>query len=47
MGGQTGTAGFFITKGCDAMQGYWFSKPLPAENFSDLLKQDMRLTTGY
>ena len=38
---------FLIANGCDAMQGYLFSKPLPAQDFSDLLKQDKCLATGY
>ncbi|HMB15045.1 MAG TPA: EAL domain-containing protein, partial [Pelovirga sp.] len=30
---------FLIANGCDAMQGYLFSKPLPAAEFSGLLQQ--------
>ena len=30
---------FLIANGCDAMQGYLFSKPLPATGFAQLLRQ--------
>ncbi|MFO7811840.1 MAG: EAL domain-containing protein, partial [Pelovirga sp.] len=30
---------FLITNGCDAMQGYLFSKPLPADELARLLQQ--------
>ncbi len=30
---------FLITNNCDAMQGYLFSKPLPADDFAQLLQQ--------
>ncbi|MEE4241920.1 MAG: EAL domain-containing protein, partial [Desulfopila sp.] len=30
---------FLIANGCDAMQGYLFSKPLPAGDFAQLLQQ--------
>jgi diguanylate cyclase (GGDEF)-like protein/PAS domain S-box-containing protein len=29
--------------GCDQMQGYYFSRPLPAEEFEELLRQQRRL----
>jgi EAL domain-containing protein (putative c-di-GMP-specific phosphodiesterase class I) len=29
--------------GCDEMQGYWFSKPLPAEAVEKLLVEEMKL----
>jgi len=32
--------------GCDAMQGYFFSKPLPADRFESFLKSGARLTIG-
>ncbi len=28
-----------IAKGCDGMQGYYFSKPVPAEDFAELLRR--------
>ena len=31
---------------CDAMQGYYFSKPLPAEDIAALLKENRRLTAA-
>ncbi len=34
---------FLITNGCDAMQGYLFSKPLPAGEFAQLLQQGICL----
>ncbi|MFO7767188.1 MAG: EAL domain-containing protein [Pelovirga sp.] len=34
---------FLVTNGCDAMQGYLFSKPLPADEFSLLLQQGTSL----
>ena len=32
---------------CDGMQGFFFSRPLPAEGFSELLARDERLTIGW
>ena len=32
---------FFRREGCDAAQGFYFSAPLPAEEFADLLKQGL------
>jgi EAL domain-containing protein (putative c-di-GMP-specific phosphodiesterase class I) len=32
-----GEAEFVETAGCDFGQGYWFSRPIPANDFSDLL----------
>ncbi|MFI5268510.1 MAG: putative bifunctional diguanylate cyclase/phosphodiesterase, partial [Chloroflexota bacterium] len=34
---------FLRSHGCDAMQGYYFSKPLTAEAFAALLRSDYRL----
>ena len=34
---------FLIANGCDAMQGYLFSKPLPATEFAQLLRQGICL----
>ena len=31
--------------GCDEMQGYWFSKPLPVEAVDKLLAEELRLWT--
>jgi len=34
----------YLTRhGCDEMQGYYFSKPLPAEQFTDLLRESRSL----
>ena len=33
-------------QGCDEMQGYYFSRPLPAHEFECLLRQRRSLTTG-
>ena len=30
---------FLITHGCDFFQGYYFSKPMPPENFDERLKE--------
>lgn len=27
--------------GCELMQGYYFSKPIPAEEYEKMLEQDM------
>ena len=35
---------FLRAHGCDAMQGYYFSKPLPTEQFAELLRRRRRLT---
>jgi len=37
---------FLMANDCDAVQGYLFSKPLPAEDFATLLKQEKCWTTG-
>ncbi|MGC9504101.1 putative bifunctional diguanylate cyclase/phosphodiesterase [Baaleninema sp.] len=34
---------FLRQQGCDRMQGYFFSRPLPASEFAELLRQDKRL----
>jgi hypothetical protein len=36
---------FLAGCGCDLFQGYLFSKPLPAEEFADLLREGHRLTS--
>jgi diguanylate cyclase (GGDEF)-like protein len=35
---------FLLGCGCDMLQGFLFSKPLPAEEFADLLREGRRLT---
>jgi EAL domain-containing protein (putative c-di-GMP-specific phosphodiesterase class I) len=37
---------FIREHGCDAMQGYFLSKPLPADQFESFLKSGARLTIG-
>ena len=32
--------------GCDELQGYYFSKPIPAIEFEKLLQDQLNLTTG-
>ena len=34
---------FLRKHGCDAMQGYYFSRPIPAEEIAELLKGNLRL----
>jgi len=34
---------FLRERGCDVMQGYYFSKPLPAAEFAELLQQRQQL----
>ncbi len=36
---------FLLARGCNAMQGYLFCKPLPAEDFESMLSQRKRLRT--
>jgi EAL domain-containing protein (putative c-di-GMP-specific phosphodiesterase class I) len=31
--------------GCDEMQGYWFSRPLPVDAISQLLAEEQKLWT--
>jgi FOG: EAL domain len=38
---------FLRQNGCDTFQGYLFSKPLPAEQFADLLREDRRLPDAW
>ncbi|HLQ25276.1 MAG TPA: EAL domain-containing protein, partial [Acidiferrobacterales bacterium] len=35
---------FLCQRKCDSMQGYYFSKPLPADAFVSLIKEGRRLT---
>jgi diguanylate cyclase (GGDEF)-like protein/PAS domain S-box-containing protein len=37
---------FLAGCGCDMLQGFLFSKPLPAEEFADLLREGRRLTVA-
>jgi EAL domain-containing protein (putative c-di-GMP-specific phosphodiesterase class I) len=30
---------FLRSAGCDEIQGYWFSKPVPADAFAQLLRE--------
>jgi EAL domain-containing protein (putative c-di-GMP-specific phosphodiesterase class I) len=34
---------FLRLKGCEEVQGYYFSKPLPAEQFAAYVKESIRL----
>jgi diguanylate cyclase (GGDEF)-like protein/PAS domain S-box-containing protein len=38
-------AGYLRQNGCDEMQGYLFSRPVPAEEFADLVRQGRKLPT--
>ena len=33
---------FLKENGCDVVQGYYFSKPLPLADFTELLKKEMQ-----
>jgi EAL domain-containing protein (putative c-di-GMP-specific phosphodiesterase class I) len=33
---------FLKENGCDVVQGYYFSKPLPLDEFTELLKKEMQ-----
>ena len=35
---------FLRDRGCEMMQGYYFSKPVPADEFTELLRAGRRLT---
>jgi diguanylate cyclase (GGDEF)-like protein/PAS domain S-box-containing protein len=37
---------FLRDKGCEMMQGYYFSKPVPATEFTDMLRNDLRLASS-
>ena len=37
---------FLLAQGCDAMQGYLFSRPLPAKAFEELLQSNKSLATS-
>jgi CheY-like chemotaxis protein len=39
--------GFLVTQRCDLIQGYYFSRPLPAEDFASLLRSGRRLAPDY
>ncbi|HET7865002.1 MAG TPA: EAL domain-containing protein, partial [Burkholderiaceae bacterium] len=40
-------AGLLAANGCDAIQGYWFSPPLPAAGFEALLREGRRLPERF
>jgi EAL domain-containing protein (putative c-di-GMP-specific phosphodiesterase class I) len=40
---EAGQLALLAAHGCDAMQGYYFSKPLPAEDFGKMLREGARL----
>jgi EAL domain-containing protein (putative c-di-GMP-specific phosphodiesterase class I) len=40
---EAGQLALLAEHGCDAMQGYYFSKPLPAEDFGRMLREGARL----
>lgn len=40
-------AGLLVANGCDAIQGYWFSPPLPAAGFEALLREGRRLPERF
>jgi len=37
--GTTGQLAFLRLQGCDEVQGYYFSKPLPAEQFEEFVEK--------
>jgi EAL domain-containing protein (putative c-di-GMP-specific phosphodiesterase class I) len=38
--------GFLRELGCDEIQGFLFSRPIPAADFEELLRRDLRFPTG-
>lgn len=38
---------FLLAQGCDEIQGYYFSKPLPSEGLAALLKEGRQLDVSY
>ncbi len=38
---------FLLDEGCEAMQGYLFSRPIPAKAFEELLQSNKSLSTSY
>jgi diguanylate cyclase (GGDEF)-like protein/PAS domain S-box-containing protein len=42
-----GQASLLASNGCDAIQGYWFSPPLPAAGFEALLREGRRLPERF